>query len=359
MNFVEVKMLGILRGMVRVSVMVPVSVVILSMGLVGCKDKKELVIFNWSDYISEDVIRGFEKETGVKVRLATYNSNEELYTKLKQGNSIENYDIIFPSLYYLARMMDEGLVEPLDYTQIDGMENITEGLISKDFAKYSVPYFWGYTGLIYNSTMTSEPLDSWTDLQRDEFRNKLLLFDDPREMFAMGLLATGSSNINSKNNTEIDNAYQFILGLKHRARVFTSDLPVTPFVMGDTSAGIIYNGEAKQVIDENPDMEFIVPKEGGVVWMDVMALPANSRDNAIAYQFISYLLRGDINLELSREYGYSSPNIESINLMTAEERSNEVIYPSDATRERLQYILDVGDYLDIYSEYWDKIKSAK
>jgi len=323
--------------------------------------KNVVYVYNWSEYIPESVITDFEKETGIKVIYTTYDSNEVMYAKLKVLNG-KGYDVIFPSTYFVNRMRKEGLLKQLDYKKLPNMKNMDKSLLNKPYDpenKYSIPYLWGSTSLIVNKKYVDiKTIDSWKALWRPEFKDKVLLNDDVREVFHTALNLLGYSG-NTTDPAKIEQAYVLLKDMIPNVRVFNSDSPKVTFLNEEVVIGLSFNGEAYAASQENPDIAYVYPKEGAIFWVDNMAVPAGSENTDNAYKFMNYIMKPEVAKTISEEFGYASPNKAAIALLDDEVRNNQIIYPSAEIIAKGEFQLDVGDAVTTYEKYWELLKTGK
>lgn len=315
-------------------------------------------IYNWSNYISSDVLKEFTRETGIKVNYTTYDSNETLYAKLK-ANPHTGYDVIVPSTYFVDRMRQQGMLQALDKSRLPNFKNLNPALLNKSYDpgnNYSVPYFWSSTGIVVNSKMQDpKKLQSWADLWNPRFRNQLLLLDDVHEVFSMALIVLGYSP-NDTNPEHIRSAYLKLKQLMPNVRLFNNDGVKSLFIDEDLSVGMAWNGDIYQAIDENPALRFIYPKEGFVISIDSMAIPIGALHVKNAYTFINFILRPDIAKKMSLATGYPTPNLVAYKLMPKAMLNNRIIYPDKKTLQRSVVQVDVGAAESVYQHYWELLK---
>ncbi|MEW5736884.1 MAG: extracellular solute-binding protein, partial [Thermodesulfobacteriota bacterium] len=318
-----------------------------------------LYFYNWSEYIPDSVLAQFTKETGIKVVYTTYDSNEVLYAKIKIMDG-KGYDVAVPSTYFVNKMRREGLLAPIDKALLPNFKNLDPKLLDRPFDpknEYSVPYMWGTTGIGVNAKKVApETMASWKDLWKPELRGRVLLQNDPREVLGVGLKVRGYS-LNDTDPAHIEQAYQELLGLMKNVRLFNSESPKMPFLNGEVDAGMIWNGEAYQAGQENPDIRYIYPKEGVIIWMDSMVIPKNARNVKNAHTFINFLLRPEIAAAISEEVGYATPNKAALVLLPKEIRENTTVYPAEKDLEKGEFQLDVGPAITVYEKFWEKLKA--
>ncbi len=323
---------------------------------------EQLYIYNWTDYIPSDLVSKFSKETGIKVNYSTFESNEEMFSKLKLTGAKTGYDLVFPSSYYISKMAKENMLLPLDKTKLTNLKEIPQNLLDKDFDpnnQYSLPYVYGLTGIAVNSAMIDPAkVTSWGDLWKSEFKGKILLTADSREVFHIALLLDGKSP-NTTNESEIKAAYDRLLGLMPNVASFNSDTPELPYIQGEVDLGMIWNGSAYNAAKENPDIQFIYPTEGAIFWMDNYAIPKNARNVEGAHKFIDFMLRPEHAKIIIERMGYSMPNNGAKALLKPEDANNPLLFPPEEEIVKGVFQSDVGEATEIYEKYWNLLKTHK
>ncbi len=347
--------------MKKLTALLVLAACLCSFSLAAVAASGEVVVYNWSDYIPQDVLNDFTKETGIKVVYSTYESNEAMYAKIKllKGKS---YDVVCPSTYFIAQMIEDELLMPLNRAKLTNMGNIDPKLMNLPFDpqnRYSVPYMWGSAGLIVNSAKVDKnSITSWHDLFRPEFKGKIMLSDDPRDTIGMALLATGSTP-NAKDEASLKKAFNFLEKLRPSVRVFDVTAGKRAIVNEEVIIGLIWNGDAQLAIDENEDLAFIYPKEGVPLWADNFAITAGAANVENAHIFINYMLRPKVALRCLEEYGYSTPNLKALKLMDKDLRSNRILNPTAADLKNAVMLDSLGEAQKLYNQYWDKLISGK
>ena len=335
--------------------------------LAGCGSQSsgengKLYVYNWGEYIDEDVIKQFEDETGIDVIYDMFETNEIMYAKLAQDTSA--YDVICPSDYMIQKMIENGMLQPLNFDNIPNSKNIGQQYYdtSRDFDpenKYSVPYCWGTVGILYNKTMVDDVVDSWDILWNEKYSGQILMQDSVRDAYMVALIKNGDSQ-NTKNPDEIAKATEDLIAQKPLVQAYVID-QVRDKMIGDEAAlGVIYSGEAIYTARENPNLEYVVPKEGTNVWIDSWVITKGSKNVSNAEKWIDFMCRGDIALKNFEYITYSTPNIEAQNSIEDEDiKNSKVAFPDLSTMnvEAYQYLGDETDRL--YSNEWMKVKSAE
>lgn len=320
----------------------------------------KVYVYNWTDYIPEGVIDQFTEETGIEVVYATYDSNEAMYAKLKLMDG-KGYDVVVPSTYFVSKMRREGLLQKLDKSQLSNWKNLNPAYLGKSFdpkAEYAAPYALGGSGILLNTSVFTDPESiAWKDLWKPEFKGRLQLQDDLREVFGMALASLGYS-INDTDPAHIKEAYEQLKKLFPSVRTFNNDTPKTPFLNEEVSAGMIWNGEAYVAMGELDSLSFHWPTEGGIMWMDCMAIPSGAENVEEAHAFINFILRPEVAAQMVTEWGYGTANQAALALLPSEVRNNPTIFPPAEVMKKSDFQDDVGEAILTYEKYWNLLKSG-
>lgn len=320
---------------------------------------EKLYVHNWTEYLPEDVIAQFEKESGIEVVYTTFESNEELYAEIRKQEI--RYDLIFPSNHYLDKMRREGLLRKIDRKKVPGIGNIDPALLDRPFDPenhYSIPYLWGTTGIGVNTKLVkSATPKAFADFWKPQFKGRVMLTDDMREVFAIALRVLGYSG-NTRKESEIVAAYAKLLDLMPNIRLFSSESQRKVLISGQTPIGSLWNGEAYLALEENPDIHYIYPAEGAIVWMDSMAIPENATNIKGAHKLMAFILRPEIAVQICQKVGYATPNKAAMALLSPGIAQNTTIYPQAEIFEQGEIQLDVGEALPIYQHYWKLLKEG-
>ena len=259
-----------------------------------------LNVYNWGEYISNgsddsvDVVAAFEKLTGIKVNYTTFDSNESMYAKLKSGAA--NYDVVIPSDYMVAKMIAEGMLAPLDYSNIPNSQNIDAVYRDPDYDPtnaYTVPYMLCTTGIIYNTTMVENAPTKWADLWDEQYAGNILMFNNSRDAYAIAAFKNGTS-INPETPEEVDEVVETLKAQKPLVQAYVMDEIFDKMIGGEAAIGVYYSGDAITMIDDNPDLAWVFPEEGSVLSVDCMAVPATSEHKEAAEMFINFMCEPDI-----------------------------------------------------------------
>ncbi|TKB50515.1 extracellular solute-binding protein [Ferrimonas sediminicola] len=316
--------------------------------------------YNWSEYIPEGLLTEFEKETGIKVIYTTYDSNEAMHAKLKLTGA-KGYDIVVPSTYFVAKMRDEGLLQPVDHAKLSNFKHLDPLMLDKPYDpgnQYSIPYVWGATGIGINTDFVDPAtISGWKDLWDPKWKGQLMLMNDQREVFHMALRILGYS-ANSTDPKELEEAYQYLRKLMPNALVFNSDTPSLPYMAGEVSLGMIWNGSAFEANKNDPAITMIYPKEGAIFWMDNLSIPAGAENVEAAHKLINFLLRPEVAAKVCQEVGYPTPNKTAKAMLDPEFANNPIIYPPSEVIEAGEFQSDVGEAVRLYDKYWQKLRTG-
>lgn len=321
----------------------------------------EVVVYNWGEYIDPETITMFEEETGIKVIYDEFETNEIMYPKVEAGSTV--YDVICPSDYMISKMIENDLLQEINYDNIPNIKNIGSQYMdmSKEFDpenKYSVPYCWGTVGILYNKTMVSDPIDSWSVLWDAQYQDNILMQDSVRDALMVPLKLNGYS-MNSLDLNELTKAKNDLIEQKPLVQAYVVDQVRDKMIGNEAAIGVIYSGEAIYTQRENPDLEYVIPKEGTNVWIDSWVIPKNAANKENAEKFIDFMCRPDIALMNFDFITYSTPNDAARELIEDEDIKNSTIAFPDLSQynnlETYVYLGEEGD--ELYNEIWKEIKS--
>ena len=324
----------------------------------GFSDGNTLTIYNWGDYIDAELVTRFEEETGIKVVYETFDSNEAMMTKIQQGGT--TYDIAVPSDYMIEKMRKENLLIPLDHSKLPNLQYIDERFMDLPFDpenKYSVPYFWGTVGIVYNPAMIGgKEISSWNDLWDKDLKNEILLVDGAREVMGMGLNSLGYS-LNDTNPEHLQEAKNKLMELYPNVKAIVGDEIKMLLANEEASIGLVWSGVAAEIMWENEDMEYVVPKEGSNLWFDNMVIPSTAKNIDAAHQFINFMLDPEIAAQNTEYVSYSTPNQKALEYMPPEMVEDERFYPPPEIADKLEVYEDLGSKnLALYNELFLEFK---
>lgn len=322
----------------------------------------QVIVYNWGEYIDPEVLSLFEEETGIQVIYEEYETNEIMYPKIKSGAVA--YDAVCPSDYMIQKMIDNGLLAKINWDNIPNIENIGEIYLDKSrefdqYNEYSVPYCWGTVGILYNKTMVSNPVDSWRILWESQYKDSILMQDSVRDAFAVSLKYLGYS-LNTTNIQELKEAQELLVTQKPLVQAYVIDQVRDKMIGNEAALGVIYSGEAIYTQMENPDLEYVIPKEGSNVWIDSWVIPKNAKHKENAEKFINFLCRPDIALMNFEYITYSTPNTAARELIEDPEiRNSHIAFPDDSELERCKTFHFLGNEAEeIYNQLWREVKSS-
>ncbi len=336
-----------------------VLLMVLLLILCGCgkKDKNTLNVLNWSSYIPDEVIRDFEKESGIKVNYSTYSSNEELLAKISSAK-VGTYDLIFPSDYMIEIMKNRDLLDEIDKNKLSNFKNLNSEYLGLSFDKenkYSLPFLYATVVIAINKDYIKDEIKSYNDLLNSKYKNDIVLIDDQRMIIGMSLLANGYS-MNSTDKLELKKAQEWLEKLKPNIKAYDSDSPKNFLITKEAYIGCIWDAEAKLAKMENDAIEIIKPKEGIGMSLDNYAIPKGAKHKDEAYKFIDYILDKDVTHEILKGYPYNS-----VNIATDLEYQNDEIYSSkyigiDYDNGKKYFVENIGDSIKDYDKLWAEIK---
>ena len=319
-----------------------------------------LKLFTWGEYLGENVISNFEKQYGVDVIVEYFDSNEMMFTKLQGGDS---YDVIVPSDYMIQRLISEDMLQPIDKSLIPNMDVLTDGVKNLAYDpenEYSVPYFWGTVGLVYNTQNVPKELieeQGYSILKNTDYAGKIYMYDSERDSFMVALKSLGYS-MNTEDDAEIEEAYNWLLELNNTMDpAYVTDEVIDNMMNGTKDIAVVYSGDATVILDENPDMDFYMPSEGTNVWCDAMCIPANAESPALAHEFINYMLSYDAAYDNTTTVGYASTNDEVLKEVAANEYAENTAYLPRENYEKDEVFNDNEVMRQKLSQLWLKVKA--
>ena len=322
---------------------------------------EKVIVYNWGEYLDPKTIELFEEETGISVTYEEYETNEIMYPKIV--SQAIAYDVVCPSDYMIQRMIENDLLAEINWDNIPNIKNMDPTYMeqSKSFDpenKYSVPYCVGTVGILYNKSMVKEPVDSWDILWNPKYKDSILMQDSVRDAFAVALKRLGHS-INSTEVDQLAAAAEDLMEQKPLVQAYVVDQVRDKMIGNEAALGVIYSGEAGYTKRENPDLEYVIPKEGSNVWIDSWVIPKNAQNKENAEKFINFMCRPEIALMNFEYLTYSTPNLKAREMIEDEEiRNSKILFPEPEDLSNCETFQFLGDDVDsYYNELWNKVKS--
>lgn len=322
---------------------------------------EQVIIYNWGEYIDPEVLDMFEEETGIQVIYEEFETNEIMYPKIQSGAIA--YDLVCPSDYMIQKMIQNDLLQPLNFDNIPNAKNIGQVYYEKSRQfdpdnQYSIPYCWGTVGILYNTKMVEEPIDSWTVLWDTQYKDNILMQDSVRDAFAVALKTLGYS-LNSTSIHELTQAKDLLVQQKPLVQAYVIDQVRDKMIGNEAAIGVIYSGEAIYTQTENPDLAYVVPKEGSNMWIDSWVMPKNAPNKENAEKFLDFLCSPEIALMNFEYITYSTPNEKARELIEDPAiRNSEIAFPGDSILSHCETFTYLGEDADeVYNQLWREVKS--
>lgn len=314
------------------------------------------------EYLGENVIANFEKQFGVNVIVENFDSNEMMYTKLQAGDS---YDVLIPSDYMIERLIAGDALQPLDKSLLPNLGNLAPQVVGLDYdaeGTYSVPYFWGSVGLVYNHENVDPAVveaQGWSILQNTDYAGRVYIYDSERDSFMMAFKALGYS-MNTDDPAEIEAAYEWLRQVNNTmSPIYVTDEVIDSMMNGEKDIAVVYSGDATVILDENGDMSFFMPREGTNIWCDAMVIPKNAENPLLAHEFINYMLTYEAAFDNSKTVGYASPNARVLEEMSTRDdlyAENEAYLPRGGGVNDEMFHDNVTLQREL-SKYWLRVKA--
>lgn len=362
-----------------ISLLLIALIVVLSLTLSGCGyeyAELELIgtytrelegtvlnVYNWGEYISDgtddsvDVVKEFERLTGITVNYSTFDSNETMYSQLKNGGVA--YDVIAPSDYMIERLINENMLAKIDTSALSNYHFIDDKYKSLYFDpnnEYTVAYNVGLVGLIYNTKTVTEEPESWQILWDQKYKDQILMFNNPRDAFAIAQFMLGQ-DLNNTDKTQWDTASKLLINQKQYLQSYVMDEVYGKMETGEAAIAPYYAGDFLTMYENNPDLAFVYPKEGTNIFVDALCIPKNTKNYDAAIMFINFMLEPDIALQNAEYIGYASPNTAVVENPDYYYYQNEILYPNDADLPPTQYFHDIdASVRNYYENLWIDVK---
>jgi len=320
--------------------------------------ERVLNVYIWSNYIAPETVRKFEQRHGVRVNIDLYDTNEALLAKIQAGNAA--YDVVCPSNYSIQILRAQDLLLPLDHSALPHRVNLEPALLDKSYDpgnRYSMPYFWGTCGIGYDRRRTG-PIDSWDALWDARWKGRILMLDDARETLGAALKRRGRS-LNATDEGWLRDAQRQLIDQKPLVRVYDSGSFDAALLSGDVWLAQGWSGQLAKVRAENPDLEYVVPREGSSLFVDSLAIPRSAPHPELAHAFLDFVMEAEVAAEICRTMQYSTPNRAAVPLLPPEITGNPAIFPPPDVLRRVELIEDIGEATVLYDRLWTEVKAER
>ncbi|HEY9761713.1 MAG TPA: spermidine/putrescine ABC transporter substrate-binding protein [Trichocoleus sp.] len=330
-------------------------------GGTGTNSSNPLEIYTWAAYVDDEVVKQFEEQTGIQVRVTLYDSNETMLAKLEAGGG-GNFSLVYPSDYMVQEMVQLDMLAPLDKSKITGLDNLLDNWVNPTYDpdnSHSIPFAWGTTGLIYNSKSLTPPPQDWGYLWQNKgnLTRKVTLLNDVREVMGAALKSLGYS-YNSTNPQEIEAAYKKLMEVRPALASFTTDAWQDQLLAGDLAMAMGYSSDAISVHEENPDFVYTVPNSGSSLWTDTIAMLKTAPNLEAAYAWINFQLEAQNAARNVEKFNFATPVKSAFDLLPQEIQQNTYLFPSKEVLSKCESIAPVGKAVEVYDRYWTLLTSA-
>lgn len=317
--------------------------------------KEKISVYNWGDYIDPDVIEQFEAAYGIDVIYETFETNEDMYTKISKSKA--SYDVIFPSDYMVERMIREKLVQPIHWENIPNASQVQERFLNLSYDPenaYSIPYTWGTMGILYNTTMVSEKPSSWQTLWDEQYADSILMLNAPRDTLAITLKSLGYP-LNSTDEAQLEEAKNALIEQSPLVLAYVVDEVKDKMIAGEAAVALVWSGDATYCMAENDELDYIIPEEGSNIFFDAMCIPANAKNVSGAEKFINYLCDPEIARQNFEYVGYAIPNQGAIDLLGEEYLTSPVSNPAQELLDKCEIFEYLGESTRVYDSLWTEV----
>lgn len=324
----------------------------------GAPEARTVNIYIWTNYLPQDVLEEFERRSGIDANVDTYDSNEAILDKLQSG--VADYDIVVPSDYMMKILIPEGLLQELDHARLPHRQNLDPRFLDQTYDpgnRHSFPYLWGTTGIGYDKTKTGGPVDSWSALFDERYAGRILMLDDPREAFGAALKIMGRS-LNEKDPAVLRQAAEMLKKQKRLVKTYNSSDFANLLAASDVDVAHGWNGEMAEAVAGHPDrLVYVVPKEGGTLWIDNVAIPKTARNVDAAYAFLDFVMEPEIMARIVNDVHYAGANQAALPMIDEAIRNDPAIYPAREVLDRCELIEDLGETTPLIDELWTEVKA--
>lgn len=343
---------------------------VIALTLSGCTGTKEvnpdmplsgttINVYNWGDYIAEDTISRFTEATGIKVVYETFDSNEIMYAKYKSG--AVDYDVLIPSDYMIEKLISEGELHKLNYDNIPNAQWIDPTFMNKDYdpeSAYAVPYMWGTLGILYNTAMVEETVDSWNILWDEQYAGNIIMMNSVRDSFAVALKRLGYS-ANATDKAQVDEAVLSLVEQAPLVQAYVNDEVNDKMIGEEAALAVIYSGVAILTMEENENLAYAIPKEGTNLWFDSMVIPKTTKNKEGAEAFINFMCDTETAFSNTDYIGYSTPQMKAKEMLDEEVQQDPAAYPSADILQKCEVFIDLGSEMTTYyNDKWNELKAS-
>ncbi|MBD2777937.1 polyamine ABC transporter substrate-binding protein [Iningainema tapete] len=325
----------------------------------GSRD--QLHIYTWTQYTDQELLSTFNAQTGIKVLTDVYDSNDVMLAKLQAGGG-GTYSVIYPSDYMVQKMVDKGLLASVNRERLFGLDNLLPRFQNPTYDpnnRYSIPFSWGTTGLLYNSEILKTPPEDWDYLWQNQkqLSKRMTLLNDVREVFGAVLRMLGYS-YNSKKESEIKQAYEKLMLIKEAIAAFDTDAWRNQIVAGDLALAMCYSADAVKISKEHPKLKYVIPKSGSSLWTDTIVIPKTAPNQDSAYAWINFIMQPEVSARISQRLSIATPNRAGYEQLPKKVQKNPNLFPPESILEKCERITPLGDFEEVYERYWTKLTSS-
>jgi spermidine/putrescine transport system substrate-binding protein len=327
--------------------------------LASTASAEELHIYGWANEMPDEVLQDFEKETGIETTFDTFDSNEAMIAKLEAGGS--GYDLVNPSQYAVQILINRKMIAPLDHAKIAGYDGVGQAFKDVSYDKgnaYALPYVWGTTGIAYNKTCVTEPITSWKVMFDEKYAGRIYMLDNMLAAYIAGLQVNGFS-ANTSNPAEIDKATETLIAQKPLLAGYNSTNFADLVSSGEACIVESWSSSVLAAIKDNPDVVYVLPEEGGTMWIDGYAVLPDAPNPDAAYKFMSYILRPEVAAKVTELTQTATVVPASKALLAPELAANPAVFPDEAAQAKADFILDKGEAMKFYQDGWTRVKAAQ
>ena len=326
----------------------------------GKKEQQVLNIYSWADYFDPQVLAAFVKANNCRVNYDVYSNNEELLAKMQAGGA--QFDIIQPSDYMVTTMIHLNMLEKLDHSKLPNAQaNLIDSLKHPAYdpkQEYAIPYVWGITGIAYNKKYVKDPITSWADLWKPEYKGHIILLNDNREVFSLALKKLGKSN-NSTDAKEVEAAFNELKKLNTNVLAYDTENNKQKMIAEEAWIAQMWSGDDSFCNFDNPSIEFCVPKEGTLIWADNRAIPKGAKNKELALKFLNYIYDPQVSAQNFNYIRVPNANAKAIPLQKKEVVESPILKAANSQADKGEWLHDIGNAITMYDKFWTELKTGK